>query len=1379
MADIDSLLIDITANSSSATASLQGLASELTSLQGALNTINVSTLSQLASGINEIGLATKNISGIDKRSFSSLVTKFNALSNINSANLTTTAQTIGEVANAFGSLGTIAQNNTTQIRDLVSAVGTLGGAKIQKATLEMPLLANAITDLMRKLSTAPTVSKNVIDVANALANLSSQGSRIGSASSQIQTSMRRMANSTSQAKVSFKGLTSQIGLFYAKFFLVMRGIKKVWQSTESAMDYVETFNYWNVALGKVQDDFKGTFSNFGYESAETYAESFSTRLKELTRKMTGYRVGDNGELISTNSIGLGMDADAIMNYQAKILGVTNSVGLLGETSINTAKALSMLSGDLSSLTNTDLSDVMADLQSGLIGQSRALYKYGIDITNTTLAQVALEHNVTKAVANMSQQEKMQLRVLAILKQSRVSWGDQANTINSVANQYRVLTQQLSNTGRTLGSILLPVVQKILPYLNAILIVIQRILSFLGAKIWGDNWLAGLQDGISSGASAIEDMGEEMDDANNSAKALKKQLQGFDELNVLSTNDKSGSGVGGVGGAEIDLWKDIADATSEYEKVWNEALKKSRNKAEEIANALSDSFEKFKNTDFYKSLETLLGILKNLVKISFKNITTFYEKFLKPVAKWAGNTVFKKLVDLCKDFANKIDWNTITEAFSKFWEVLAKFTMGIGNGLINFFTLVLKLVTPALALIINSVADALTLVFKALNMIPTPILEAIGSALGGILTFFLAEKLVSKIRNFVSAFEFFIDGVRLAKEGLIAFMVANPAILWGTVIAGAIGVVIYAISQLNEAIEGIKWDVLRDALSGDTTLSDFATMVTDNFSTISASFDGLNEKAQEISATKEEIANLAKEIQTVFTAFDNGANLDGQIDSILSSFERFLTESKRIFTEEYLYIVMGTTGAIDEADKQALAEMERQIAELSAGYNQVIDSFDVDISTFNSIAEQLANNEIDVTTAMKELESLGASFKEFSTIDTTAIENNLKELKGSLDFTEIISDDNKLDIEALQGTLNQISTAYSEGVADIRTQSEEAKGIIEDLFNTMESRGATVPQETKDYFSNMFDQKEIDAINEYKNQIIGFVDEMEIQVVERFPKIISDSEDTFDSLSWFKKKLVGDSPAKLASDTALEFEGKVIVPFQDEVNTFLQKTIGVEGNNQMLEAVNAMFDITFEGNVLSDKLKFADDYSEALQTKIADLRPSWESCGQQIVEHIGGGGKFGAEDVNNYAWLSTYIDNLERNVVTERGRIENIGKQIGGFIGDGVKDTLNNTTLDVSSSANGNLKISQYATGGFPEDGIFLANHNEMVGKFSNGKTAVANNEQITKGIANAVYEAIVSAGGLGNNNVSVTLEGDSAGLFKVVQRGATDFTRRTGRPAFS
>lgn len=100
-------------------------------------------------------------------------------------------------------------------------------------------------------------------------------------------------------------------------------------------------------------------------------------------------------------------------------------------------------------------------------------------------------------------------------------------------------------------------------------------------------------------------------------------------------------------------------------------------------------------------------------------------------------------------------------------------------------------------------------------------------------------------------------------------------------------------------------------------------------------------------------------------------------------------------------------------------------------------------------------------------------------------------------------------------------------------------------------------------------------------------------------------------------------------------------------------------------------------------------------------------------------------------------------------------------------------------------FSTYAKGGFPEEGPFMMNRGEIAGKFSNGKGVVANNQQITTGIANAVgpavYKAVLSAMAMSsdnNGNVTVVLEGDAKGLFKAVKKEAQNYTNATGLSAF-
>ena len=66
-------------------------------------------------------------------------------------------------------------------------------------------------------------------------------------------------------------------------------------------------------------------------------------------------------------------------------------------------------------------------------------------------------------------------------------------------------------------------------------------------------------------------------------------------------------------------------------------------------------------------------------------------------------------------------------------------------------------------------------------------------------------------------------------------------------------------------------------------------------------------------------------------------------------------------------------------------------------------------------------------------------------------------------------------------------------------------------------------------------------------------------------------------------------------------------------------------------------------------------------------------------------------------------------------------------------------LEINTLKNAGYKVQTYSTGGFPEDGLFMANHGELVGKFNNGKTAVANNDQITTAFAQAITNTLAPA----------------------------------------
>ena len=83
---------------------------------------------------------------------------------------------------------------------------------------------------------------------------------------------------------------------------------------------------------------------------------------------------------------------------------------------------------------------------------------------------------------MNQATKAQLRLLAILDQSKVAYGDLANTMESPANQLRMLRQNFSNLARTIGNLFLPIIEKVLPYINGLVMAMQRLFAWVGGLL---------------------------------------------------------------------------------------------------------------------------------------------------------------------------------------------------------------------------------------------------------------------------------------------------------------------------------------------------------------------------------------------------------------------------------------------------------------------------------------------------------------------------------------------------------------------------------------------------------------------------------------------------------------------------------------------------------------------------------------------------------------------------------------------------------------------------------------------------------------------------------------------------------------------------------
>lgn len=160
-------------------------------------------------------------------------------------------------------------------------------------------------------------------------------------------------------------------------------------------------------------------------------------------------------------------------------------------------------------------------------------------------------------------------------------------------------------------------------------------------------------------------------------------------------------------------------------------------------------------------------------------------------------------------------------------------------------------------------------------------------------------------------------------------------------------------------------------------------------------------------------------------------------------------------------------------------------------------------------------------------------------------------------------------------------------------------------------------------------------------------------------------------------------------------------------------------------------------------------------------------------------------------IARKFEQLPRTIASSLSNLNSVGRNAAQQFANGFRSVhipVPKVNVSYTSAKVGdksiqipNFNVQWFATGGFPEDGFFFANHNELVGKFSNGKTVVANNEQIITGISQGVASAIngtlvpILKSMNNSDGTTVHIEMDNDGIFKIVQEQSQQNFKRTGK----
>lgn len=537
---------------------------------------------------------------------------------------------------------------------------------------------------------------------NALSGVSSQTNKTSGNMGKLSSSIKKALHSVKQSSDGFGGFAKKIGFLYAKLYVLRRGFNALFGTVKSSMDYIETLNYFNAAFEQIakKADLK-SFKEMGYDSAEAYYNSFSERAEKLTQKMSGFKIDESGMAVSTGEKSLGIDPGLLMQNQAMFGQMSNSMGIASETAGKLSSVFTRLGADIASLKNEDFQKVWQNMASGMTGMSRAVDKYGMNIREANLQQTLNNIGIDKSISKLTQQEKVLLRTIVMLDSSRAAWGDLAKTMNQPANQLRLLQSNWSNLSRTIGNIFLPIVSKVLPYLNAATIMLQRfaehIVNFFGFDKkfdWGGLGATGGADFDIDFGDAEDDTAGMADNMDKTAKKAKKavdNLQGFDIINKLqdpnADKDSDKGKKKGLSPSEVGKLNSALDKLlNDYDKVWNKAFKGMENKANTLATKMQKALVKAWNKGDFSELgkKVAAWINRGLAEIPWESIKKTVKKTARSIATFLNGFIAGldwKLIG--KTFAEGL--NTIIDGAYEFWTTFDWLTFGtsLAEGVTSF------------------------------------------------------------------------------------------------------------------------------------------------------------------------------------------------------------------------------------------------------------------------------------------------------------------------------------------------------------------------------------------------------------------------------------------------------------------------------------------------------------------------------------------------------------------------------------------------------------------------------------------------------------------------------------------------------------------------
>lgn len=489
---------------------------------------------------------------------------------------------------------------TTALRNLEKLSGVLNGLKGASSGLEnvgrigevlsslkgiekLTGLASAvrtlkqIPDIMAKMNTAALDEFEIKmkKLSTALAPLATQLNAVGTAFSKLPTKIQQIVTGTNRmATATNKAATAQKA---HKTALAATDINlaAVISNIQAYIGFVQGLVQRVQAFMADAIEWDGIQFRFGRAFGEDANEVYDWVLK----------LND----------ALDINIQQFMQYSSLYGSLLKGFGMSQEQVTTISVGLTELSYDIWAAYNDrykTLEDASEAVRSAITGEIEPIRNAGIALTEASMQEYLDSIGMASvSIEKLTEAQKAEVRY-AVMVNSAMNQGivgTYARETETAEGAVRTFRQQLKTLAQAFGGLFLPVLKVVLPWMSAFVELltdaVRWVAALFGVELQEITW----GDSVAGGASDLADLAENagtaggaLGDAAKAAKKLKSYTMGFDELNVINPDSGSsssgsgggaGAGAGGAGGGSLGL---------DLDTLWDDSIfGQTKNKVDEI------------------------------------------------------------------------------------------------------------------------------------------------------------------------------------------------------------------------------------------------------------------------------------------------------------------------------------------------------------------------------------------------------------------------------------------------------------------------------------------------------------------------------------------------------------------------------------------------------------------------------------------------------------------------------------------------------------------------------------------------------------------------------------------------------------------------------